>query len=125
MLFLDVLFEDESILVINKISGMVDRPGDGTGSDTLVHALINHTTQIYVGLPNRPGIVHRLDKETSGVMVVAKTEEAYHELVRQFASREVDKEYVALVKGVLLQESGEYDGPVVDIKISFKDVCQR
>ena len=109
---LDVLFEDESILVINKISGMVVHPGDGTGGH-FGSCINKYTTQI-CPLVCQIAPVSFTDwiKETSGVMVVAKTEEAYHELVRQFASREVDKEYVALVKGVLLQESGEYDGPI-------------
>ena len=74
---LNILYEDDFIIVINKPSGMVTHPGDGTGSDTLVHALMHHLDILCpVGAPDRPGIVHRLDKDTSGVIVVAKTEKA-------------------------------------------------
>ena len=110
---LEVLFEDESILVINKPTGMVTHPGDGTGEDTLIHAIIHYTSDICpVGAPDRPGIVHRLDKDTSGVMVIAKTEQAYHELVSQFAERKVDKHYIALVCGDMQGPEGEFNGPI-------------
>ena len=80
---------------------MVVHPGDGTDDFTLVHALLHHCPNELcpVGAPQRPGIVHRLDKETSGVMVVAKTEPAYHNLVNQFSNRKVKKLYNALVLG--------------------------
>ena len=85
--YLDVLLEDKELLVIYIPSGMVVHPGDGTDERTLVHALLHHCPNEIcpVGAPERPGIVHRLDKETSGVMVVAKTESAYHYLVDQFS----------------------------------------
>ena len=107
---LDILFEDKDILVINKPSGMVVHPGDGTDSCTLVHALLHHCPQELcpVGAPNRPGIVHRLDKETSGVMIVAKKESAYHSLVKQFADRKVKKRYNALVVGKLKRNFGSF-----------------
>jgi 23S rRNA pseudouridine1911/1915/1917 synthase len=105
---LDVLFEDRWLLAINKAAGMVVHPGAGTREDTLVHALLSHCagTLSGIGGVERPGIVHRLDRDTSGVIVVAKTDEAHRELARQFASRTVVKEYLALVAGVPRLMSG-------------------
>ena len=110
---LNILYEDDFIIVINKPSGMVTHPGDGTGPNTLVHALMHHLDILCpVGAPDRPGIVHRLDKDTSGVIVVAKTEKAYRNLVSQFSERKVGKEYLALVHGSLSLDSGEFIGPI-------------
>ena len=111
---LDVLYEDEQILFINKEPGMIVHPGSGTGSDTLVHALLHHCGDsiAQVGSVERPGIVHRLDKETSGVMVVAKTQEAYLGLVQQFSDRSLHKEYRAIVAGRLKFPTGEWTGPI-------------
>lgn len=97
---LDILFEDESILVINKSAGMVVHPAPGNMSGTLVNALLHHYPQM-INMPNktRPGIVHRLDKGTSGVMVVAKSEESYHEFVKIFKNHKILREYEALVIG--------------------------
>jgi 23S rRNA pseudouridine1911/1915/1917 synthase len=99
---LDVLFEDKWLLAINKPAGMVVHPGAGTREDTLVHALLAHCagTLSGIGGVERPGIVHRLDRETSGVIIVAKNDQAHRELARQFAARTVVKEYTALVSGV-------------------------
>jgi len=99
---LDILYEDKHLLVVNKPVGMVVHPGAGTREDTLVHALLAHCkgTLSGVGGVERPGIVHRLDRETSGAMVVAKNDEAHRSLAEQFANRSVDKEYFALVLGV-------------------------
>jgi 23S rRNA pseudouridine1911/1915/1917 synthase len=99
---LDVLFEDKHMLAINKAAGMVVHPGAATGDDTLVHALLGHcaTTLSGIGGVERPGIVHRLDKETTGVIVVAKTDKAHRALADQFATRSLKKFYVALVAGV-------------------------
>ena len=124
---LSVLFEDESILVVNKPAGMVTHPGDGTGEDTLVHAMIHHSSDICpVGSPNRPGIVHRLDKDTSGAIAIAKTEQAYHALVAQFTERLVDKQYLALVCGKMKNVKGEFTGsiarhPKVRVKMAVSD----
>ena len=110
---LKILYEDDFIIVINKPSGMVTHPGDGTGPDTLVHALMHHLNILCpVGAPDRPGIVHRLDKDTSGVILVAKTEKAHHNLVSQFSERKVYKKYLALVHGSLSLDSGEFIGPI-------------
>jgi 23S rRNA pseudouridine1911/1915/1917 synthase len=105
---LDVLYEDKSLLAINKPAGMVVHPGAGTREDTLVHALLAHCKGSLSGIGGveRPGIVHRLDRETSGVIVVAKTDAAHRELARQFAARTVIKEYSALVLGVPRLMSG-------------------
>jgi len=110
---LDVLFEDEDILVINKEAGMVVHPGDGTNDKTLVHALLHHCPNQLspVGAPLRPGIVHRLDKDTSGVMVVAKSEAAHLSLADQFANRQTSKVYQAIVCGKLSQ-SGVFNQPI-------------
>ncbi|MDG1138726.1 MAG: RluA family pseudouridine synthase [Opitutales bacterium] len=124
---LNVLFEDESILVVNKPTSMVTHPGDGTGEDTLIHALIHHTADICpVGAPNRPGIVHRLDKDTSGAIVIAKTEQAYHALVSQFSERKVNKQYMALLCGHIHESEGEFRGsiarhPKVRVKMTVSE----
>ena len=97
---LDILFEDEDLLVINKPPGLVVHPGAGNLSHTLVNALLHHCPNLSgIGGKQRPGIVHRLDKETSGCLVVAKNDAAHQELARQFAGREVTKIYLALVSG--------------------------
>jgi 23S rRNA pseudouridine1911/1915/1917 synthase len=105
---LAVLFEDRWLLAIDKPAGMVVHPGAGTREDTLVHALLSHCKGGLSGIGGveRPGIVHRLDRETSGVMIVAKTDAAHRELARQFAARTVVKEYLALVSGVPRLMSG-------------------
>jgi 23S rRNA pseudouridine1911/1915/1917 synthase len=105
---LDVVYEDDAIIVINKSSGMVTHPGNGTGEDTLVHALLYHCKNALstVGMPERPGIVHRLDKETSGLIVVAKTDLAHHALAKDFSERTIKKRYLALVSGVPKVRSG-------------------
>jgi 23S rRNA pseudouridine1911/1915/1917 synthase len=105
---LGVLYEDEHLLAINKASGMVVHPGVGTGEDTLVHALLAHCAGGLsgVGGVERPGIVHRLDKETSGVLLVAKNDAAHRGLSEQFAGRHLRKEYLALVSGVPRLQSG-------------------
>lgn len=107
---LDILYRDEHIIVINKPAGLTVHPGAGIPGGTLVNALLFHFPGIEkVGHPLRPGIVHRLDKETSGVMVVARSEKAYTELKRQFKAREVEKIYLALVKGQVQVEEGKID----------------
>ena len=98
----DILYEDPDLVVLNKPAGMVVHPGAGHASGTLVNALLHHVGDLSgVGGELRPGIVHRLDRGTSGVMVVAKHDTAHQELARQFQDREVEKEYVALVWGVV------------------------
>ena len=97
-----IVFEDRDVVVLDKPAGMVVHPGAGHSAGTLVNALLHHVKDLSgVGGELRPGIVHRLDRGTSGLMVVAKNDRAHQELARQFADREVEKEYVALVWGVV------------------------
>jgi len=107
-MLLDILFEDEDLLIVNKAPGPVVHPGAGHPEGTLVHGLLAHSPRLAVqGSPLRPGIVHRLDKDTSGALVVAKSERAYLNLVRQFKERGVRKEYLALVYGSPAKGEGE------------------
>lgn len=111
---LEVLFEDRHLVAVNKPAGMVVHPGAGTGEDTLVHALLAHCAGGLSGIGGveRPGIVHRLDRETSGVMLVAKTDAAHRGLAEQFAQRTVVKEYLALVAGAPALLSGSIRRPI-------------
>ena len=99
---LDILYQDADLAVLNKPAGMVVHPAAGHASGTVVNALLHHLDDLSgVGGELRPGIVHRLDRGTSGLMVVAKHDLAHHELARQFHDHEVEKEYIALVWGVV------------------------
>lgn len=96
----DVIYVDENVIVVNKPAGMVVHPGAGNTQDTLVNAILRLWPEVaQVGEAERPGIVHRLDKETSGVLILARNETAYNWLVRQFKSRKTQKTYLALVDG--------------------------
>jgi 23S rRNA pseudouridine1911/1915/1917 synthase len=106
---LDIVHEDDDILVINKPAGLVVHPGNGNWNGTLLNALLHHSPAL-AALP-RAGIVHRLDKDTSGLLVVAKTLEAYTALVRQLQARTVKREYLALVHGTV-RAGGEVSAPV-------------
>jgi 23S rRNA pseudouridine1911/1915/1917 synthase len=107
---LDVLFEDDDLIVINKPAGLTVHPGAGHHEHTLVNALLSHCTTLSgIGGKERPGIVHRLDKETSGCLVVAKNDIAHRELSKQFAARTVEKIYLALVAGKLRKAAGIID----------------
>lgn len=97
---IDIIYQDNSIIVINKPSGLVVHPGAGNKTHTLVNALINKFPEIKnIGHPMRPGIVHRLDKETQGLMIIAKNLASYYSLIQQFADRKVKKKYYAIVWG--------------------------
>jgi len=111
---LDVVYEDKHLLAINKAAGMVVHPGAGTGEDTLVHALLSHCEGELSGIGGveRPGIVHRLDRETSGIMLVAKTDVAHRGISEQFAARTSHKQYLALVDGVPSLLSGSLRKPI-------------
>ena len=109
---LRILYQDEDVVVVDKPAGMVVHPAAGHASGTLVHALLYHVKDLSgIGGEKRPGIVHRLDRGTSGVMVVAKHDAAHEELSRQFRDREVEKEYVALVCGEV-QAGRRIDAPI-------------
>ncbi len=104
---LDVLFEDDDLIIINKPADLTVHPGAGQREHTLVNALLSHCTTLSgIGGKERPGIVHRLDKETSGCLVVAKNDIAHRELSKQFAARTVEKIYLALVAGKLRKPTG-------------------
>jgi len=109
---LEVVFEDDHVIVINKPAGLVVHPAAGIHSGTLANALAYHFQQLSNAGSIRPGIVHRLDKDTSGLLVVAKTESGHENLSDQFRAREVFKSYVALVYGVVKQESGRIEQPI-------------
>jgi len=96
---LDIRFEDEDVIVVNKPAGMVVHPGAGNLRGTLVNSLFFHCGSLSSVNPQRPGIVHRLDKDTSGLIVAAKNNLSHHHLVRQFAQHSILRQYVALVKG--------------------------
>ena len=110
---LEILYEDSQVIVLNKPSGMVVHPGAGNFSGTVVNALLAYYPPIRdVGEPDRPGVVHRLDKETSGVLIFAKTEKAYKWLVKQFKSRDLQKTYLALVDGHPPTPTGRIEAPI-------------
>ncbi len=110
---LEILYEDQDCIVINKAPGMVVHPAAGNSHGTLVNALLHHCSDLQgIGGEYRPGIVHRLDKDTSGAMIVAKNELAFHCLAQQFKDRTVEKEYVALVWGKLPCDRGVIDCPM-------------
>jgi len=110
---IEIVYEDEELVVVNKAAGMVVHPAAGIESGTLANALAFHFQKLSkTGGTARPGIVHRLDKGTSGLMVVAKTESAHEELAGQFRAREVFKSYIALVHGQVEREIGEIDQPI-------------
>src|SRR5437867_13164990 len=110
---LEILFEDNDLIVINKPAGLVVHPGAGHRQHTLVNALLSHCTTLSgIGGKERPGIVHRLDKETSGCLVVAKNDETHRGLSSQFAERTVEKIYLALVSGKLRRAAGVIDADI-------------
>jgi 23S rRNA pseudouridine1911/1915/1917 synthase len=111
---LDILFEDQHLIVLDKPAGLVVHPAPGNLDGTLVNALLGHAGEELEGIggEKRPGIVHRLDKDTSGVMVVAKTERAHRALSEAFAARDLEREYLALVWGVPNPATGEVDAPI-------------
>ncbi len=110
---LDIIYEDRHVLVINKPPGIAVHPGAGRKRGTLINALLNHTENLStIGGPLRPGIVHRLDKDTSGVLVVAKTNEAHISLAKQFKDHTTERAYLAVVWGVVRDDAGTIDIPI-------------
>ena len=110
---LDVVYEDGDVVVINKPAGMVVHPGAGIRSGTLANALVHHFSQLSrSGGDSRPGIVHRLDVGTSGLIVVAKNEAAHNSLAQQFMERSIEKTYIALVYGRLARDEGRFEGAI-------------
>lgn len=110
---LEVLYEDEDVAVVNKPAGMIVHPGAAASAGTLVSALLHRFGKLSsVGGPLRPGIVHRLDKDTSGVLLVARNDAAHRRLVEQFRERRIEKTYLALLHGRMKEESGRIELPV-------------
>jgi len=107
---LNIVYEDDSLLVVNKPAGMVVHPGHGNYSGTLINALLFHIKDLPVNSDERPGLVHRIDKDTSGLLVVAKTETAMTHLSKQFFKKTSEREYVALVWGNVENDSGTIEG---------------
>ncbi len=122
---LDVVYEDADLVVVNKPAGMVVHPTDHGGhvTGTLVNALMHYCKDLSgIGGEKRPGIVHRLDKDTSGLMVVAKNDDAHKGLCKQFEARTVEKKYVALLKGHLLPKEGSVEAPLLKSAGAAKNV---
>ena len=111
---LDIYYEDDDIIVVNKPSGMVVHPGAGNKSGTLVNALMYYTKGKLSDINGevRPGIVHRIDKDTSGLLLVSKTNEAHRILSDDFKNKRIKRKYVALVEGVINENSGKIDAPI-------------
>jgi len=109
---LDIVYEDDALLVVNKPAGMVVHPGHGNYSGTLINALIYHFDNLPNNSSDRPGLVHRIDKDTSGLLVIAKTEEAMTHLAKQFFDKTSKREYVAIVWGNIDEEEGTIEGNI-------------
>ena len=123
---IDIVYEDQDLIVVNKPAGMVVHPAHGNPSHTLVNALLYHTRSLsQVGEAVRPGIVHRLDKDTSGLLVVAKNETAHFFLARQFKDHKIDRTYEAIVRGVVQHDEGEINEPVGRAFLNRKKVVVK
>lgn len=109
---IDIVYEDESLIVVNKPAGMVVHPGHGNYNGTLVNGLIHHIENLPKNSNERPGLVHRIDKDTSGLLVVAKTEYAMAHLAKQFFDRTTERNYLALVWGNVANEQGTITGHI-------------
>ena len=109
---LDIVYEDDSLLVVNKPAGMVVHPGHGNYSGTLINALVHHFDHLPKNSSERPGLVHRIDKDTSGLLVIAKTEHAMTHLAKQFFDKSSAREYLALVWGNVTDDEGIVEGHI-------------
>ncbi len=110
---LDIIYEDDDVLVINKSKGLVVHPGSGHFEDTLVNALIYNKVQLSkVNGLNRVGIVHRIDKDTSGLLLICKNDFAHNDIANQLKDHSMHREYIALVDGIIEEESGKIIGPI-------------
>ena len=109
---LDIIYEDDILVVVNKPAGLVVHPGHGNYSGTLLNGLLYHFDQLPKNLNERPGLVHRIDKDTSGLLVVAKTEQAMTHLAKQFFDKSSERRYVALVWGDVKEDEGTIEGAI-------------
>lgn len=123
---IDIVYEDEYLMVINKDSGVVVHPGAGNSNDTLVNGLLYYNKTLSKGEELRPGIVHRLDKDTSGLMIVAKDDKAHELLADDFKNKRIHREYIALLDGVFPQKIAIIDAPIGRSKQYFDkmEVCK-
>lgn len=122
-ILINIVYEDDDLLVINKKSGMVVHPGNGNTSGTLVNALMHYTKNLSNKEAFRPGIVHRIDKDTSGLMLVAKNDKAHDILAEGFKNKTIKREYIALVCGVIGEDSGVIDAPIGRDAKDRKKMC--
>ena len=123
---IDILYEDLTLMAVNKPSGMVTHPGAGNREQTLANALLHMRPEIRdIGHPVRPGIVHRLDKETSGILLIAKTESAYLSLIRMFKERKIEKHYRALAYGTFRAKQGTIEKAIGRDRIHRKKISAR
>jgi len=122
---LTIVFEDEHLLVVEKPAGLVVHPAAGNLDETLVNALLHHCAGKLSGIGGvaRPGIVHRIDKDTSGLLVVAKTDVAHERLAKQFAAHSIDRRYLAIVNGVPRLASGKVDAPLARSAANRKKIA--
>ena len=109
---IDIVYEDDALLVVNKAAGMVVHPGHGNYSGTLINALAFHFDNLPNNSSDRPGLVHRIDKDTTGLLVVAKTEQAMAHLSKQFFNKTTEREYVAIAWGAMQEEHGTIEGHI-------------
>jgi len=120
---LDIVYEDDDVIVVNKPSGMVVHPSLGNTSGTLVNALMNHSKLSSVNGEFRPGIVHRIDKDTSGLLVVAKNDKAHLFLSEELKDHKIKRTYIALVHGLIKFDTGTVDAPIGRDKNDRKKMC--
>ena len=109
---LDIYYEDDEVMVVNKKSGMVVHPGSGNYTGTLVNALMGYTENLSEIDSDRPGIVHRIDKDTSGLLLISKTNKAHAFLTKEFKNKSIKRKYIALVSGVIKEDKGKIDAPI-------------
>lgn len=110
---LDIIYEDEYLMVVNKPSGMVVHPANGNYSNTLVNALLYHTKSLSnINGEDRPGIVHRIDKDTSGLLLISKNDKVHNILSDEFKKHSIKRKYIALVKGIISESNGKIEAPI-------------
>lgn len=121
---LNIVYEDDFLMIINKPSGLVVHPGSGNYTNTLVNGLLYYTNNLSdIGGDVRPGIVHRIDKDTSGLLLVAKTNKAHEILSDDFKNKRIKREYIALLNGVFKNESATIDAPIGRDKLNREKMC--
>lgn len=121
---LDIVYEDDDVIIVNKPSGLVVHPGPGNWTGTMVNGLMHHTNKLSAtGEEFRPGIVHRIDKDTSGLLMVAKTDKAHESLSKQLKDKTVNRRYVALVHGNIMEDDADIDAPIGRDLKNRKKMC--